>query len=109
MALFFWLVSILLITAAAQGNTLTLIRQVESDAAPFFVWIVLIAFMGILRQNGTLRPVANAFLVLIVVAFILRNGQNIATEFGKLLGSNRVGNYVPDIGAGLLDKIRTTA
>lgn len=87
MPLFLILLGAMLISAAIHGNVAALATQIKDDGSPFIAWIFLIVAVGLAGYSKTIRPVSNAFLVLIVVAFILRNGKNIAAEFATITGA----------------------
>jgi hypothetical protein len=59
--------------------------QSKGNSPPFQIWIVAIFVAGSLGYVKALRPVANAFLVLIVVALLLSN-KGFFAEFTKALG-----------------------
>lgn len=46
----------------------------SSNVAPFQIWILAIFVAGSLGYVKELRPIANAFLTLIVISLILSNG-----------------------------------
>lgn len=79
MPLFFLLIGILLIFAAINNKLGQLGSLVAEDFAPttgaagFQVWIVAIFIIGALGYVKELKPLSNAFLVLILVVLILSN------------------------------------
>ncbi len=79
MPIFFLLVGILLIVVAVNNKMSDLTGLIKEDfktsngVPGFHIWIVAIFVTGALGYVKSLRPVANAFLVLIIVSLILSN------------------------------------
>lgn len=79
MPLFFLLVGIMLIVTAINNKLPELRRLVGEDFAPsdgsagFHIWILAIFVAGAVGYVKELKPVANAFIVLILVGIILSN------------------------------------
>lgn len=94
MPLFFLLVGVLLIIVAVNdkmGELTGLIRDDFKSSAGvpgFHIWIAAIFVTGALGYIKAMRPVANAFLVLIVVSLVLSN-RGFFTKFRSALeGTN---------------------
>lgn len=81
MPIFILFVGILLVVVGINNRIPDLIGLLKEDFRPtdsnvpgFHVWIIAIAVAGSLGYVRQLKPVANAFLVLIVVTLIISNG-----------------------------------
>jgi ABC-type transport system involved in cytochrome c biogenesis permease subunit len=84
MPIFLAIAGILLIVAGVKGREKEFLSQVTDDGKGFIVWFLLILIVGIVGISKTWRPVSNAFLVLIVIAFILGSGNAIIAGFKQL-------------------------
>jgi hypothetical protein len=79
MPIFFLLVGILLIVVGFNNKLGELGNLLKEDFSPsdgsssFQVWIIAIFVVGSLGYIRSFRPVANAFLVLIVISLFLSN------------------------------------
>lgn len=83
MPLFILVVAVILIAAGINNKLSELTALLKSDftsdsgAVPFQIWIVAIFVTGSLGYIRELKPVANAFLVLVVLGLILaQQGKN---------------------------------
>jgi len=80
MPIFFLLVGIMLIVTAINNKLPQLRDLLAEDFAPsngaagFHVWILALFVAGSLGYIKSFRPVANAFIVLILVGLVLSNG-----------------------------------
>lgn len=90
MPIFFLIVGILLIVVAINNKMSDLGTLIKDDFAPqgnqagFAVWIVAIFVIGSLGYVKTFKPVANAFIALIVVIMILSN-RGFFANFNKAI------------------------
>jgi len=79
MPIFFLIVGVLLIVVAVNDKIPELTGLVKEDFKPsgnqpaFPVWIAAIFVIGSLGYIKSFKPVANAFLVLIVISMLLSN------------------------------------
>jgi hypothetical protein len=79
MPIFFLIVGVLLIIVAVNNKLPELTELIKEDFQPsgnqpaFHVWIAAIFIIGALGYIREFKPVANAFLVLIVVSMLLSN------------------------------------
>jgi hypothetical protein len=79
MPIFFLLIGVMLIVVAVNDKISELTGLIREDFSPtsnvaaFPVWMVAIFVTGALGYVKALRPVANAFLVLIIVSMVLSN------------------------------------
>lgn len=81
MPILFLLVGVMLIVVALNDKLSNLGSLVKDDFQPsssggpsFTTWVVALFIIGSLGYVKTLKPVANSFLVLIVIVMFLRNG-----------------------------------
>ena len=79
MALGFFVIGIAMIMAALHHNSVALMQQLQADGGPFLTWLGLIVIVWLLGLSRTFRPMSNAFMALIVVAFLLKEGKNVIT------------------------------
>ena len=61
----------------------------QRSVAPFQVWILAIFMAGALGYVKSLRPIANAFLVLIVIVLLLSH-KGFVTQFTAALEGKKV-------------------
>lgn len=79
MPLFFLIVGVMLVVVGINNKIGDLTALVKEDFKPtdgtigFFYWVLAIILAGSVGYVRDLRPVANAFLVLIVVGLVLSN------------------------------------
>jgi hypothetical protein len=79
MPIFILFVGILLVAAGINNKLPLLLDLIKEDFRPtdnvagFHVWIIAIVVAGSLGYVRAFKPVANAFLVLIMVGLILSN------------------------------------
>lgn len=96
MPIFFLFVGILLIVAGINNKIGELGELIKEDFQPngnapsFTIWIIAIVIAGAFGFVKTLKPISNAFLVLILVAMILSN-RGFFTKFMEALKGNRNG------------------
>ena len=81
MPIFILFVGVLLVVVGINNKIPDLAGLLKEDFRPsqsgvtgFHVWIIAIFVAGSLGYIRPLKPVANAFLVLIVIALLLSNG-----------------------------------
>lgn len=84
MPIFLAIAGILLIVAGARGREKEFLTQASSDAKGFLAWFLLIVAVGVIGISKTWRPVSNAFLTLMIVAFLLKSGNAIIAGFNQL-------------------------
>lgn len=79
MPLFLILIGLILVISGAKGTTKELASLLKDDFAPtdsnvsFGVWIIAIVMVGALGYIPKLKPLSNAFLVLLFVGLMLSN------------------------------------
>lgn len=80
MPIFILFIGVLLIVAGINNKIPELIALVKEDFRPtenvpgFHVWIIAIVVTGAFGYVKEFKPVANAFLVLVIVGLVLSNG-----------------------------------
>jgi hypothetical protein len=79
MPLFFLLVGVLLVIVGINDRVSDLVTLLKDDFAPsdgqpsFILWILIIGAVGLLGGIKSLKPVSNAFLLLLVIVVLLGN------------------------------------
>lgn len=79
MPLFFLLVGILLIVIGLNDRVSDLGSLIKDDFKPsdgsasFAIWIAVIVLLGLLGNVKNLKPVTNAFLLLVILVMVLTN------------------------------------
>jgi hypothetical protein len=71
MPLFVAIVAIILIVAGVKGKGKEFTDQISNDGKNFASWFFLIVAVGLIGLSKTWRPMSNAFLILIVLSFIV--------------------------------------
>lgn len=89
MPIFLLLAGLILIVAGVRGKEKDLLSQVADDGKHFVVWALLIIGVGVLGLSKTWRPVSSAFLVLIVVAFVLGSYRSILQGYTQLINESK--------------------
>lgn len=89
MPVFFLVIGFMFMAAARNGKTNDLLAQFKSDGQKFVVWFLLIMIIGEIGEVKTVRPISNAFLVLIFVAFALAVGKNAIATFKTIVGESK--------------------
>ncbi len=80
---------ILLIIAAVRGTEQEVLSQVADDAKHFIVWLVLLVAVGLIGLSEKWKPLSDAFLTLIVVAFVIRSGNEMIKGFNQLTSESK--------------------
>jgi len=88
MPIFFILVGAILLTTGVRGNTAQFFTLFASDFKAFLAWFFLIIVIGFVGISKTLRPASNAFLFLIILVFILKNGPQAISNFNTTISSS---------------------
>lgn len=89
MPLFLAIAGLVLIVAGIRGKESDLLAQLTDDGKHFIVWFLLIVGVGVVGLSSRLRPVSNAFLTLIVVAFFLGSYNSIIAGFKQLTSASQ--------------------
>lgn len=84
MPIFLVIVGLLLIVTGVRGKASDFLGQVADDGKGFVPFFFLILAIGATGFSKTLRPVSNAFLVLVIVAFVLKSGGAIIDGFKQI-------------------------
>lgn len=84
--------SVLLVSAirGTQNDLFTLLKGDFSGRGSFLVWILAIAAVGAVGYIRPLRPVSNAFLILLLIVFLLAANKGGKDFFSSLV--NQVTN-----------------
>ncbi|HET8705956.1 MAG TPA: hypothetical protein VFM46_06605 [Pseudomonadales bacterium] len=67
----------MLIASGVNGKTSDLMDQLKKDGSGFLAFGAAVLVLGLLGTIETVRPVSKALLVLLFVAFLLKNGKNV--------------------------------
>jgi RsiW-degrading membrane proteinase PrsW (M82 family) len=78
------LYGLFLLLVAIQGNSQTLITNLQADAPHFFPWLIVAAVLGGLYEYPPTHGLAASFLLLVVLTFVLINFNNIKSQFGTI-------------------------
>lgn len=76
MPIFLLIIGILLVVVGAQGTQTKFFHLFVGDftgPGNFIYWVVSIVILGALGSIKTIRPVTDAFLVLILIVFVFSN------------------------------------
>lgn len=79
MPLFFLLIGILMVVIGLNDRVSDLGHLITEDFKPsdgspsFIIWIFVIGVLGLIGNNKSIRPAANAMLLLVVVVMLLSN------------------------------------
>jgi hypothetical protein len=87
MPIFFIIVALIMIVSGVRGTTKQLYTLFASDAKAFIAWFFIIVVLGMSGISKTVRPVSNAFLVLVIVVFFLKSGSSIFTNLNTFMKS----------------------
>lgn len=101
MPLFFLLVGVLLVVVGINNRVGDLVSLLKEDFVPsdkstasFAVWIVVIGLLGVLANIKSIKPIANGFMVLVILVFLVTKtsdgksvGQTFAEEFSSAIKS----------------------
>lgn len=93
---------LILLVSAMRGTTGDLFSLLKSDftgPGNFLIWIMVLAAVGSVGYIKDLRPISNAFLVLILIVFILAANKG-GRDFFSSLASQITGRQVT-LGANL--------
>lgn len=80
MPLFFFIFGAVLLDAGVLGNGAAFFKQLKGDVSGFLAFGVAILILGGLGISPTFRPVSKSLLVLVFVAFFLKNGKAIISQ-----------------------------
>lgn len=80
------LYGIYLLLVGFRGNSATLLDYAKADAPGFLPWIVSLGVLAALNENDTTKPIVRPFLMLLILAFVLRNFETIRSEASKIYG-----------------------
>lgn len=79
MPLFLLIFGALMIDAGMRKQTTQFFGQLKSDMSGFVAFGMVILILGGLGTIEAIRPITKGLLLLVFVAFFLKNGQNIVT------------------------------
>jgi len=79
MPIFALLFGIMLVEVGVRNNAKPMFQQLATDAQGFLALGAAIMILAVLGSIDSIRPVAKALMALVLIAFLLRNGNNIVT------------------------------
>lgn len=103
-----FIAGLLLVITAVRDKSSDLMTLLKNDfvgANSFLPWVISILFIGSLGYIPSIKPITNAFLVLVIIVLFLSNGGFFAkfiqqTGIGKNnIGSNIAGSMGANYGA----------
>lgn len=96
-ALIIGLYGIYLLLVGAKGNSKTLLQYGGADAPGFFPWAASIAILAVMYELPATKKVAEPFIFLLILTFIVRNFDKLKSEFNKLstMASSAAANPAP--------------
>lgn len=71
------LFGIMLVEVGVRNNAKPMFGQLATDMQGFLAFGAVIMILGIAGSIDTIRPVAKAFIALVFVVFLLKNGNNV--------------------------------
>lgn len=89
MPIFLLFIGLLLVIVGAQGTHREFFRLLLSDfsgTGNFVYWVVAIVVIGSLGFVRTIRPVSDAFLVLVLLVFVISN-RGFFAQFNRQIGA----------------------
>lgn len=69
-----------------NGNSSPLLKQGQADAPGFLPWAVSIAVLAVMYENQYTQKVAQPFIALLIVTFVLKNFDTLKSQFQTLYG-----------------------
>lgn len=81
------ILGIWMMLVAAHNNTTKALEFITENGKSFITWTVVIIVISAIYAQQTLKPLAGAMLVLMIVAMLVSNSnysQNIRSELSKL-------------------------
>jgi hypothetical protein len=73
---------VVLVVAGVRGTQGALFTLLKNDLTGFAPWFVAILFIGALGYIKPIKPITDAFMVLLIVVLFLSNGGFFAKLFG---------------------------
>lgn len=82
--LIFGLYGIYAIMVAVDGNAEKLQKAIQADSGGFLPWAISIGVLSVLYDNEKTRPIAQPFIYLAILTFVLKNFAQLETQFKEL-------------------------
>lgn len=83
-ALIIGIYGIFFVLVGLAGNAPKLVSMVKSDIGGFLPWAVAIAVLAVAYEYPTTRKMAQPFIFLLILSFILSNFDNLQAEYNRL-------------------------
>lgn len=97
MPLFMLLMGAIMLDSGLRGNAQNLFVQFEGDLKGFLNFGAIVVILGVAGFSPTLRPISKGMLLLVFVAYFLKNGKNIVS--GIETAASTTGNSTASPGA----------
>lgn len=84
MTLALGLYAIYFLLVAVNGNSGKLFEQLQADGPAFLPWLVVAAVLGALYNYDRTRDFAGMFILLVAIAFFLKNYDALRNQFAPI-------------------------
>jgi len=81
MPIFLIFLGVILVTVGVRGTQTEFFSLFKNDVSGFLPWVAVLAIFGYAGNIQGMRGISNAFLVLFIAAFALKNGRAIVSGF----------------------------
>lgn len=83
-ALLIGIYGIYFVLVGLSGNAPALVQATKQQAGGFLPWAIGIAVLSVAYEYPGTRKMAQPFIILLILSFILSNFDNLKAEFQKL-------------------------
>jgi hypothetical protein len=83
-ALIIGLYGVYLLMVGFHGHSKDLMDAGTADAPGFLPWAVSIAVLAVMYENDYTKKIAQPFIALLIVTFIVKNFDTLKTQFQQL-------------------------
>jgi hypothetical protein len=83
-ALVIGLYGLFIILVGFNGHSKELMAEGSADAPGFLPWAISIAVLAVMYENQYTQKVAQPFIVLLIVTFIVKNFDKLQSQFKQL-------------------------
>lgn len=73
-----------LLLVGFNGNSGKLLDAAKSDSGGFLPWAVSIAVLAVMYNNDYTKKIAEPFIFLLILTFILTNFDNLKSQYAEL-------------------------
>lgn len=75
---------------AVKGNAQKVFSALQTDMPGFLPWLIVAGVLGALYQFAPTRQFAGLFIVLVVLAFFLKNQNTLVSQFHTIYNQSTV-------------------